>query len=594
MKKFLPIVLALVLAFTAMALVACGEQTSGAGTQQQDDGSTSRDTEGSSTSSHTTHNYGAYIETKKATYNAPGEETATCSCGAKITRSVAALVPNSSVLASGIQSAKNKTTKNYDFTVTFSGTATVVGYSGNLDAVYDGKYRYNSETDELRFKRTTSGILLKDGTEYIYTNGDSRLKVAMDSDNVIKKISVTPQEDDELNMINLPYVKIIESLSADNLENVGLDTSLSGYRFSANMKISTSFAPINLLLGKVAKMGTNLSIKNVTFTNPQGGVKLYFNLTDDGQLAGYTFTLNISFPVKGVPIALALEYSQKDSASTISLPNVKGYISDSAAIASKVITINNAINAVKTSSAYSLDMTAKNVFDAGWNHLAVVDQYISRMYKNTNDERVDFNHSFVYKSHTEEDGQESFQYTVGNTINEGIYEISRKGSNTQTALPGVTADDRFAIHVQNVLLDADKIDFIEEKRNTDGSTTYIVFLKDSATTALQSNICDLINGNGYDGVMPVENYFDEDSYSIESGDYFITIKDGKMVSCEMETVLRYIPTGGEYSDAVVTLKNRIELLVDEKLDKAREYIAPKKVDTTLGNYGLNNSKYYIL
>lgn len=183
---------------------------------------------------------------------------------------------------------------------------------------------------------------------------------------------------------------------------------------------------------------------------------------------------------------------------------------------------------------------------------------------------------------------------MGNTINEGVYEISRRGSNTQTALPGVTVDDRFAIHTQNVFLDASKVDFIEEKRNSDGSVTYTVFMKDSATTALQNNICSLINGNGYDGVIPVENYFDGDSYSVESGDYSITVKNGKMVSCEIETELRYTPTGGDYTDAVVTLKNSISLEVNAKLDKASDYTAPKNVDTTLGSYGLNNLKFYIL
>lgn len=59
-------------------------------------------------------------------------------------------------------------------------------------------------------------------------------------------------------------------------------------------------------------------------------------------------------------------------------------------------------------NTYSIDVSAINDFDPGWNITATVDKYIARMYKNTTDDgRIDFNHSFVYKAHTDEDGKEN-------------------------------------------------------------------------------------------------------------------------------------------------------------------------------------------
>lgn len=61
---------------------------------------------------------------------------------------------------------------------------------------------------------------------------------------------------------------------------------------------------------------------------------------------------------------------------------------DSAAIARELVTINIAINSLKISDTYSLDLEASNKFDPGWKNKAIVDKYYSRLYKHVNDSRI--------------------------------------------------------------------------------------------------------------------------------------------------------------------------------------------------------------
>lgn len=575
MKKFSKIILLVLSLCLALCLVAC----------DKDNGQSGGDDH--------THSWGDGVVTKQATYNADGEKTYTCSCGQTQKETIPSLIPTEAQVSQGIQTAKNDVNQNYNFKINLSGNVNVMGYSGTANANYDGKYRFNTQTKDLTFMRETSGILLYDSREYIYTEGDSRIKIVTNPSDVMKKLSIIPKEDEELDMVNLPFIKLVQALDAENLSSIQKQSGQ--YRFSAKMLVASNNEIINKLLGKIEKMGSNITIKDVSFNNPQGGIDFNFNLTDEGKLADFSYSISVSFPVSGQSVTIALKYEQINDSSAITSPTISGYAFDSATVESKVSSINSAITALKNTNTYSLDFVAKNDFDAGWNHNALVDKYTARMYKNVNSTRVDFNHSYKYKSHTEEDGAESFAYTVGNVITDDkVYEISRKGSNTQTERNGVTADSRFDIMTGDLVLDAADVDFIKTTNNSDGSITYRLFLKDSANTAIQQNIANLINSNTAPGVIPVENYFNSSAYTIEEGVYEMTVKNGILVGCNVEIEMRYTPVGGQYTDDVITLKNSIELAVNENYDKASEYVAPNNVNTTIGHIGLNNSKYYIL
>ena len=107
-------------------------------------------------------------------------------------------------------------------------------------------------------------------------------------------------------------------------------------------------------------------------------------------------------------------------------------IIDKSAITTELNKIGGAVAAVKASSSYSLDMKAENELDPAWNKLATVDSYTGRLYKNTVEDKVNFNHSYKYKAHHEEDGGEAYEYAIGNMQNGDVYLASYKGKNTYT------------------------------------------------------------------------------------------------------------------------------------------------------------------
>ena len=539
------------------------------------------------------HSYTTETTTKEATYNSEGQKKLTCSCGEFITQKIDAITPTAKNVSDGVKMYSEEESKNYDFNITFNGDISLYGTTVSADGIYDGKYRYNAKNGNLSFYRNTSGKLLYPGKEYIYTEGDNKIKIKANKDNVVKKVYLI-NNNEELDLINIPFVGLVEQLGEANLRNVKRDSSKTGYSFSSELVITSEYPPLQKVLSKVSLLGSNISIKNVSFVNPQGGVKLYFNLTDDGKLNGFAYGFNISFPVSGQNVSISINYSQKDSTTTISRPDISRYVSSESDKTSAINTLNAAIAAIRNSNSYSLDFMAKNDFDPGWNKMAIVDKYVSRMYKNTNDDRVDFNYSYMFKAHTEEDGAENYKYTIGNIQDGSIYKISRKGSNTQTLLEDVSINDYFDINLTGLNFDTNSLDMINITSNNDGSKTYKLFIKNNKAIQSMKDIVKLLNSNEEDEIVNVENYLDENNYNIEDYECSYTIKDGKLVSFNLDTEIRYTPTDGEYQAGVVVLKNSISLSVNNNIDKATEYVAPENVNTTIGKKGLNNSKFYIL
>ena len=74
----------------------------------------------------------------------------------------------------------------------------------------------------------------------------------------------------------------------------------------------------------------------------------------------------------------------------------------------------------------------------------------------------------------------------------------------------------------------------------------------------------------------------------------VEMKNGAIVSMNVLTKIKYVPTGGNHTDKTITLTNKIELEFNKNLDKAADYEAPKSTSTGLSGLGLNNAKFYIL
>ena len=503
-------------------------------------------------------------------------------------------LPSAQTIVNARATANEANEINYDFSLNLSGTATVVGYSGKVNANYDAKYRYNKTTGDVNFLRETSGILLYEGSEYIISQGNSRVLVKADENGDIKKVQIAGNEEENVTMINLPIAALIDALKAENLTNIKKSTGK--YKFEATLTIDTNNPLINKLLGIVGKQGLKLSFKGVSFTNPVGGLKLYFDLDEKMSLTDFAIGIELSVPVKGIPISISLSYAQNANDSKINLPNVSNVIYGNS-VASEMEYIKNAFTTLKNSSSYSLDLTAENEFDPGWNVTATKDKYNARMYKNTyelNDENfVAFNHSYEYKTHTNENGAETFKQTIGNVTEDNkVYLITRYGKNTQTELNNVNVNTQFDYLVSSLIFNTSDVDCIR-KTVSGGVSKFEIYLNNAAARAINAKVTSMINSNNADDVIPVDNYFNEAENDIQSCILTITIKNGAISKVEVESEIKYMPTAGEHSDKNITLIDRIELSVNDNISKATDYTAPKRVNTVGLSLGLNNAKYYI-
>ena len=120
-----------------------------------------------------------------------------------------------------------------------------------------------------------------------------------------------------------------------------------------------------------------------------------------------------------------------------------------------------------------------------------------------------------------------------------------------------------------------------KKSTSGGNTTYKMYLNRAAAIAVQDSILDIVNSNEAAGVLDVNNNFDSESFEVKESEITIIVANGKIVSVDCETELRYTPVAGEYTEYTVTLKNSLKLIVNEELSKAQAYEAPSKADGIL-------------
>ena len=506
--------------------------------------------------------------------------------------------PTSSQVVNARKDANNQTKIGYDFTLNLGGTLSIYGFSQTANAHYEGQYRFDKTTNSMNFKRETSGLLLYDSIEYIKNENGNKIKLKVNPDTkALNSISIMTEEEAQLNLINLPFTELVDNLETTDILNIRYDSSNPDYKFVANLNLSADNPILNKILNVIGKLGTSVSINDVSFTNPVSGIVLYFNLDSSMKLEDFKFSVEVSFPISSVETTLTLDYEQKANTSEIEIPSYSDFQIDKNQINTTLSSINSSIEDISNDDTYSLDVLATNQFDPGWNVSATVDKYFARMYKNTytldDATFTAFNHSYRYKTHHEEDGKETYDYTIGNVYSDNsTWLISRKGTNTQTEIPEKTIDTQFNYLINPFKMDANNIDCIKivTKNNR---TTYQLFLNSTATLSAQNKILDFINSNDAEGVIKVNNYV---SSQVNVVDAYIevTIVDSKLSKIEMNTKIKYTPTDGDYTESNVTLSDSLVLSVNENYSTALEYKAPKNATTSGITFGLNNSKYFIL
>lgn len=505
-----------------------------------------------------------------------------------ISATLSVTVPSAQSVVTARSNVLSQSDEAYDFSLHLAGTGSYAGYSGTANAYYDGKYRYDSATQQIQFMRTTSGLLLYDATEYITIQGQTRLEVNANDKGKIKSVKVLTDEDGELTLINRPFAALVDALQANNLKNI--QTAQGDYKFRANIELSANNALVQKALSIIGKQGTTISLKGVSLTNPVNGLVLYFNLGADKKLTDFRLSTELSFPAGGADFTISLTYSQKASNTQISLPDLNSVTLDKNEISAELTTISNAISAVKNSGTYSLDVEAINEFDPGLTTTATKDRYIARMFKHTYSDMVAFNHSYEYKTHHETDGKETYKYTIGNIQDGTTHKVSRKGTNTVTPLADVTVDTQFD-YLTNVLQFAANDINCLKKETKNGITTFSLYLTDEGVLSIENKVLSFINSNDADGVIAVDNYFNNSEYQVKGAEVSIAIKNGAIDSVSFETEIKYHPVGGNYTDKNITLNDTLTIAVNEHLADAQKYEAPKKAEAAL--VGLSAAKYYI-
>ncbi len=507
-------------------------------------------------------------------------------------------MPTATSIVTAIQTEDASNVQGYDFKLNINPALTIAGYTGAVNGNYEGKYRYNKTTKELNFMRKTSGALLYDGTENIFTHNDSRIKIKFNEKGDVNSVAVSEKSDEELTMVNLPFESVLTGLKEAGISEIekNTDETMPAFKYSATMKFDADNAIIKKVLAKVESLGTSIAFKKVEFTNPQGGVKLYFNMNKDcNKIIDMTYSLDLTVDASAAKVKVAITYYQKYATDKVVSPALDGYILDKTAIADTLQKVNNSIAAVKSEKTYSLVMEAKNDFDPGWNNKGIVDSYNAVMYKNTNMlndkgkvdpngtiERIDFNHSYMYKAHTEAENAERYKFTTGNTKDRVVHNVSRKGDNVVKELQGVTADTQFDYLTGMVnFYKAEDIDCIKVVKNKDGSITYKVFVNKTAAYKTQQKILDIVNSNDIEGTIDADNYFNTQENEIVGANLEMVVKNDKFVSINCDTKFKYFPTAGDYTDKKITLKDSVSIVVNSKLDEAKKYEAPEKPDGTI-------------
>lgn len=495
-----------------------------------------------------------------------------------------------------VQARANTVSENmqsFDYQYKLSGQLSVLGIEGAVEGVYLGQYRENKETGDIRFKRTTSGELLIDSEKYVYNKGNQLITLKMDEDGSIKKIYIESVDEQNETFVHQPIEALVNSIKKENIEKIVLSSDVPGYKYKAELKLTSDNPYVQKLLGAASGLGSTISLKGVEIPNLANGIQLYFNYGKGGRIEEFFVSINATIPIKAVQAGVTFSYEQHGASEALQIPQDSSFIIEDADISTTVQEFNSAMQLLKGSDTYSIDVSAINNFDPSWKIAAIEDAYKARLYKNTLENEVYFNHSYEFKAHHETDGAETYKYTLGNVIgeDEGVYLVSRKGSNSVSAVENeCSADTQFDFLASMAIIDPTTVDCIKVIEKNE-EVTYKIYLNKASVLGIQQKILSLINSNDAEGVVDVNNYLNSEEYIFEEAVVEVKLKEDELVSIKCETEIRYVPTDGEYTEYNVALKNTIDIAVNNMLEDAGEYEAPSSTGNIVG---IGAAKYYIL
>lgn len=484
--------------------------------------------------------------------------------------------------AAAIEKTMSDPLQRYAFVLTLDGTINYKDYSKTMTGKISGDVQYDRTNDVFSYKKVTEGSLISPQTTYAYSKDTDRITVALNSKGALANASVLPTDKQDPLTTASPFIAIVRAMDEKNVADLKKETS-GEYGWSCRMILASDNALLQKAFGQIEGLGLLLTVGKVELDNPDGGVTLFFNVNGDGRLTDYTMSTKVRVPfAENASVVLTLTYTQSKAEGDVKVQVPDNILFDKAAIAAELKTLADAYAALKGDNTYSLSLKARNEFDPGWNKLAIVDQMTSTLYKNGSA----FNNSFTYKSHTEEDGKESYKYTIGNIQDGSVWLVSRKGSNKYEKTDAYTADERFDYLTDVILPDVSEIKCLA-KYGSGADVSYDVFFTDDAVQTLVDKVLGYVNSNPAPEVIPVNNYVNKTACEITKVGAYFELKGGIPVKANCDLQIRYAPVGGDYRGQSITLDEVLELNVNSALAKAKKYESPKKAESTLGIGGLD-------
>lgn len=463
--------------------------------------------------------------------------------------------------------------QNYDFKINLIATLNICECVGSIYGNYYVNHRYNKIVNESVIKRTTSGELLNMLTEYISSTNAGTIKIAIDDKGEIKKVKICEPKADELYSFSNPFLAIINHIDINNLSEIIVVNS--DYMYKAKLTLSEDDEYVLKAISTIRKISAKVDLSKVSRTNSLKEIDFFFNMNDDKtKTTEFKICAELFFTIKGIDTKLIFAYEHRANMLDILMPNTNGFITDPSIIAEELRRIKNALNAVRNSATYSLKLETTNQLISDRDCESVINKIYSRLYKNTNNKRIDFNQTIEYQLNAKSAKNERYQYTYGNIDDGSVYLVSRTDANELTAIENISVNTQFDYILTLASINADSIDCINKVVDKDRITTYKLYINDDATMSIKEKISEMFNSNTnweYDA----DNFFNNDSYLIDNSIMVIEMVDAEIKSIAVDTRIKYCPSGGDYVEEQISLINSIRIEFNTCFHKAAKYIAPQ-------------------
>ncbi len=340
----------------------------------------------------------------------------------------------------------------YNFTFTVS-----VGMNGlNLSGTQNGNNKYSKDGNiSYLNKRSNSGILFNNGTIYEYYTNNEMNEIKINEDQEI--VGFTTQKNaTKTKYDSSSFAKALFTYKDSDIEDVIKEGNK--YLIKSNVKGSNVVSTVieNLdhpIVEKLLKTSLPETTSNTNF---------YITYDTNNNIDTYVYNFEVSVSAVSLKINYMIDFTKINQAPDMALPTFTNFYVNDNEISSNLTTINNSINAFKTSNYNANEFTLKSGVDFG-----IENNEINATIKGESKRKYESNTSFfanlievdsdlknadLYKASNLAD----VKYIRGRLTNEDVYDRKKKtiGYDTPISVNYATRnnmDDYFLLLDSNIL-----------------------------------------------------------------------------------------------------------------------------------------------